>query len=67
MAGYANDRQEPAVTEGVSLDTRNPSIVAILHCEPDRVLWPDGTQKFLAACAGQNAHARAPPKLFRVP
>jgi len=48
---------------GMSLDMRNPSIVAILHREPDRVLWPDGTQELLAARVGPNAQVRAPPRL----
>ena len=48
---------------GVSLDTRKPFIVAILHREPDRLLWPDGTQELLAARVGPNAQVRAPPRL----
>jgi hypothetical protein len=48
---------------GVSLDARKPFIVVILLCEPDRALWPDGTQEFLAARAGPNAFASAPPQL----
>jgi len=65
MAGHRSDRQAPAVRQGMgmSLDMRNPSIVAILHREPDRVLWPDGTQELLAARVGPNAQVRAPPRL----
>jgi hypothetical protein len=46
----------------VSLDARNPSIVAILHCEPDRVLRSDGARELLAARAGPRTQARAPPQ-----
>ena len=54
MAGHPSDRQGPVVrgTMGMSLDTWNPFIVAILGCEPDRVLWPGDTQECLAARAG---------------
>jgi hypothetical protein len=51
-----------AVRIDVSLDARNPSIVAILHSESDRVLWFDGAQERLTARAGPNTQARAPPQ-----
>jgi len=46
----------------VSLDARNPSIVAILRRESDRVRWSDGARELLAARAGPNTSARAPPQ-----
>jgi hypothetical protein len=47
-----------AARMGVSLDARNPSIVAILHCE----FWFDGARERLSARAGPNPQARAPPQ-----
>ena len=46
----------------VSLDARNPSIVAILRRESDRVLWSDGARERLAARVGPKTQARAPPQ-----
>ena len=51
-----------AAQMGVSLDARNPSIVTILHRELDRVRWSDGARELLAARAGPNTSARAPPQ-----
>jgi hypothetical protein len=46
----------------VSLDARNPFIVAILQRCSDRVLWSDGAREALAARAVDNTQARAPPQ-----
>ena len=55
-----------AAHAGRLLDARTPSMFAIPHCGPDGVLWPDGAQEHLVACAGPNTQARAPPLLSQI-